>query len=290
MAIVAGRTGHGKSAVIYNLLVNWLETNPEDTFLLVSYEIPHESILLRLLSILTRKHGSQGWTYNDIMKCLQGGEETLSPGLDIRELHTAIEILQSFEDRLKVIYQPDWNLDQLIAYCRDLRARIDRLDGILVDYLQLINPAESTYEDREMEVAIVARKLKRLAVNQNVPLVAAAQITQEAARLLDVIPPGPLEDKYVLEAIAKRRPQLHHLGHGAGEQEADLVLGLLNYQADFFAAREQDSHDPRLYRETGSGGPFEIGAIKNRHGQLGAASLVLEAAAGYIRDPGVFGR
>ncbi len=290
MAIVAGRTGHGKSAVIYNLLVNWLEANPEDTFLLVSYEIPHESILLRLLSILTRKHGSQGWTYNDIMKCLQGGEETLSPGLDIRELHTAIEILQSFEDRLKVIYQPDWNLDQLIAYCRDLRARIDRLDGILVDYLQLINPAERTYEDREMEVAIVARKLKRLAVNQNVPLVAAAQITQEAARLLDVIPPGPLEDKHVLEAIAKRRPQLHHPGHGAGEQEADLVLGLLNYQADFFAAREQDSHDPRLYRETGSGGPFEIGAIKNRHGQLGAASLVLEAAAGYIRDPGVFGR
>ena len=246
--------------------------------------------MLRFLSILTRKHGSKGWTYSDILKCLQGGTETLADGLDIAELQSAIQTLKSWEDRIKVVYQPNWTVEEAVAYCGELRSRTERLSGILVDYLQLMNPAEKTYESREIEVANVARKLKRMAVNLHCPVVAAAQISQEAARLLDVIPPGRMEDKHVMEAIARRRPQLHHLGHGAGEQEADLVLAILNYQADFLAVRKQEAQDPWLYRQTGSGGPFDITAIKNRHGQLGAASLVLEAAAGFIRDPGVFGR
>ena len=62
LVIVAGRTGHGKSTVIFNLMCNWLEAHPEETFLLVSHEIPQEPIMLRFLSILTRKRGSQGFS------------------------------------------------------------------------------------------------------------------------------------------------------------------------------------------------------------------------------------
>lgn len=104
------------------------------------------------------------------------------------------------------------------------------------------------------------------------------------------MPTGPLDDPKVIEAIAKRRPQLHHLGHGGGEQEADLILGLLNYQADYFAAREQAGLEQLATRETGNAGAFEVGVIKNRNGQLGLAPLVLEAWTGFIRDPGLFGR
>ena len=58
LAIVAGRTGHGKTTVILNLLLHWLENYPNDRFILYSYEIPAESVLIKLVSSLTRKIGA----------------------------------------------------------------------------------------------------------------------------------------------------------------------------------------------------------------------------------------
>ena len=43
-------------------------------------------------------------------------------------------------------------------------------------------------------------------------------------------------------------------------------------------------------KESGAAGPFEVAVIKNRHGELGIAPLILESRSGFIRDPGVFGR
>ena len=60
LAIVAGRTGHGKTTVILNLLLHWLENYPNDRFILYSYEIPAESVLIKLVSSLTRKIGANG--------------------------------------------------------------------------------------------------------------------------------------------------------------------------------------------------------------------------------------
>ena len=57
LAIIAGRTGHGKSTVVFNLLAEWLATYPEQSFPMFSYELPKEAILLRMLSILTRRQG-----------------------------------------------------------------------------------------------------------------------------------------------------------------------------------------------------------------------------------------
>ena len=132
--------------------------------------------------------------------------------------------------------------------------------------------------------------MKRMAVNLDCPVAAAAQISREAARMTDWIPDGTLEDEKVLRAIAKRRPQLHHLREGGGEQEADLVLGILNYQADYMQACEDAGLEQMARVETGGAGPFEVNVMKNRFGELSIAPLVLEARSGYIRDPGVFGR
>jgi len=90
--------------------------------------------------------------------------------------------------------------------------------------------------------------------------------------------------------LARRRPQLHDLREGGGEQETDLVLGLLNYRADYLAAGEESGIAPELLRELGAAGPFDLAVIKNRYGHLGLASLVLESRAGHIRNAGVFGR
>jgi len=73
LTIIAGRTGHGKTTVILNLLLHWLEKYPEERFILYSYEVPDESVYVKLISALTRKNGVNGWTYSDIRLWLQTG-------------------------------------------------------------------------------------------------------------------------------------------------------------------------------------------------------------------------
>ena len=88
----------------------------------------------------------------------------------------------------------------------------------------------------------------------------------------------------------KRRPQLHHVGEGGGDQEADLVLGILNYRAEFIAAAEAEGLNTEQLVLSGDSNPFEILVLKNRYGRLLTAPLVIELRSGFIRDPGVFGK
>jgi replicative DNA helicase len=71
------------------------------------------------------------------------------------------------------------------------------------------------------------------------------------------------------------RPDLHNLREGGSEQEADLVLGLMNYAADLRTEADSD-HATNLY---------EVGVLKNRYGDVGKwAALAFEGASGLIRD------
>ena len=93
------------------------------------------------------------------------------------------------------------------------------------------------------------------------------------------VPAGEFNERGVQDAIRRRRPQLHHLREGGSEQEADLVLGLLNYRADYIEERTDTTREER-----GRPGPLEVLALKNRFGELGLATLVLEGRTGFIRD------
>ena len=290
LAVVAGRTGHGKSTVLFNLLLHWLEAYPNELFILFSYEMPPESVFLKLLSPLIRKQGASEWSYHDIRRWMQEGDDHKPTHGDVDDLKRAIETLKSWEDRLTIVYQPDWTVDELAEYARELASGAKKIGGILVDYLQLVGPPPGAHDTLVAGVAAVAKNLKRLGVSLDCPIVAAAQVSREAARLTDWVPDGTLEDFKVLKAIAKRRPQLHHLRDGGGEQEADLVIGLLNYRADYIAACEEADDDRAVNAQNEDAGPFDVTILKNRHGELGKAPLIFESKMGFIRDTGVFGR
>jgi replicative DNA helicase len=290
LCIVAGRTGHGKSTVVLNVLAHWLETFPDEVYVLFSFEIPAEAVAMKLASAVCRKIGGVGWSYHDVRRWVQRQHGRFSSDLNDAKLNEAINLIKKWQDRLIVVYEPDWNVEKVVTYTRELNSQIKNIGGIFIDYLQLVAPPPGRYENREHEVSTVARQLKRLGVRVGCPTVAAAQIGKEAAMISDWIPNGTLEDERVLRAIAKRRPQLHHLREGGGEQEADLVIGLLNYRADFVMAAEEAGIDHKTLLEVGGAGPFDLGVMKNRYGQLGVASLILESRSGFIRDAGVFGK
>ena len=86
-------------------------------------------------------------------------------------------------------------------------------------------------------------------------------------------------DDTVQDSIRRRRPQLHHVREGGSEQEADLVLGLLNYRADYLAEQEGEERD-----RDEAHGPFEVLGLKSRYGAAGIARLTWEGETGHLRD------
>lgn len=288
LAILAGRTGHGKSTALLNILANWLEKHGDEYYILFSHEIPQEAVAVKLLSILTRRHGGLGWSFHQIRSWAQTG--VVPKNLDKQEIENAIKHLARWQKNLYIFYRPEWNVLEVVRQARALADSKPNLGGIMVDYLQLVPPPPGQYESLEHEVSTTAKHIKQLGVELACPMIAAAQIGYEAAKLEEWIPSGDIEDEKVLRAIAKRRPQLHHLRQGGGEQEADMVIGLLNYRADYITALEDAESDRRRLAEVGTWGQFDVAVIKNRYGLLGIAPLILESQSGYVRDPGVFGR
>ncbi len=291
LTIIAGRTGHGKTTVILNLLLHWLEKYPEDRFVLYSYEVPTESVYVKLISALTRKIGLAGWTYSDIRLWLQTGAVGARTKGTMQELMAAVDYMRANQHRIEVVYQPDWSVERLAqdARMRSVREGARPLGAIVVDYLQIVPPPSVEIENREHAVALTARMLKRLSVGLQVPIVSAAQISHEASRLLDRVPEGPFASEKVRRAIAARRPQLHHLREGGGEQEADLVMGILNYRADYQQAHDIEKADYGTLGEE-EASLFEVLVLKNRNGSLGLAALSFDSRTGYIRDRGLFER
>lgn len=280
LTIIGGRTGHGKTTALFSLLLNWLQADSHENYLLFSYELPKEAICLKLTSTLTREISDEGWSYNEIVDYLQQ-KERANNYPNILVLERAFDLLRSFESRLHVVYKPSLNVDDLCSYAKSYVLSNGPLGAILVDYLQLIPPPQMRVERRDLEVSFVSRGLKGLSVALSCPVIAAAQIGRQAVADTGRIPHDKnLDDEAVINTIKKRRPQLHHLREGGSEQEADLILGLLNYQADFL----ENSEDAILSSHQAT--PFEINVIKNRFGRLCVGSMMLEAKSGFIRKKG----
>jgi len=107
LALIGGRTGHGKSTVLFNLLMHWLETYTDEYFVFFTYEVPPEAMLMKMMAAMSRKLGASGMSYHDVRRWIQGTAEEITDKDDEEKLHAAIEIVQKWEDRLIVVYEPD---------------------------------------------------------------------------------------------------------------------------------------------------------------------------------------
>ena len=278
LSVLGARTGHGKTSALVGLFHNWvLNEKPGGRYVFYSHEEPTELVFCRLVALLCAEDRTP-WSFSEVRDYLR---DPKSRGMgygwpDPEELTKAVDTFREEQDRLVVVHRPAWSASRIAAHARDL-ADAGEVDGVFVDYLQRI-PPEAKADRRDMEVSAIGRTLKSLAVDLSVPVVVGAQINREA------IPPKYQEtiqkalDNGVEEAVRKMRaarPDLHNLREGGSEQEADLVLGLMNYAADLRTEADSD-HATNLY---------EVGVLKNRYGQVGRwAALAFEGASGLIRD------
>ncbi len=280
LALLAARTGHAKTSTLVGLLHNWLAEESGGVFLFYSLEEGEVRIFHRLLALATACDKSGGrWTANEVRDYLRGGLE-LTP--DPKTLRAAQDRLRSMEDRLLIVHNAGWTAEDLSSHARAV-AETRTVRGVLVDYLQRLPAPAGRYDRRDIEVSAVGRCLKTLAEDISSPVVVGAQINREVAKDVKVPTDKPYKDDKVQTALRALRPKLHHLREGGSEQEADLVLGLMNFRADYVMDDEGDlRRDVKVPNVT----RLEVGTLKYRYGKPGRwVGLAFEGQYGLIRDP-----
>jgi replicative DNA helicase len=132
--------------------------------------------------------------------------------------------------------------------------RIKRQSGsaglglVVIDYLQLIEP-DNPRDPRQEQVAKIARRLKGLARELDVPVLCLAQLNRQP------------------EASKDNKPRLSHLREsGAIEQDADVVMFV--HREEYFHSREErDEGDSQE-------GRTELILAKQRNGPTGMVPLL----------------
>lgn len=97
---------------------------------------------------------------------------------------------------------------EIMSKCRRLKAK-SGLDMIMIDYIQLMSSGKKNPENRQSEISEITRKLKIIAKEINVPVIALSQLSRS------------------VEKRQNSKPMLSDLREsGAIEQDADIVMFL----------------------------------------------------------------
>lgn len=224
LIVLAARPSMGKTALVCNFGLS-IARDSNSGVLLFSLEQSKLELAERLLCIQARINGH---------KLRQGDLDEIEQ----HSLHEASNEMRNFP-----IFIDDTagrTISQIAAVSRRLKRR-DGIGIVIIDYLQLIESDDKNLP-REQQISTITRRLKFLAKDLSIPVIALAQLNRGVEQR---------EDK---------RPRLADLREsGAIEQDADIVMFL---------------HRPEAYNPEDRPGEADLIVAKNRSGPIGTAPLV----------------
>ncbi len=227
LIILAARPSMGKTAMALNIC-DHAALELKTPVLFASLEMGALEIAERLLCSRSRVDGHKLRTGIGL-----GNREMTQLGKAYNELVSG----QIFIDDT-----PSRNMLQITANTRRLCLR-QKLGMVVVDYIQLID-SEDSRDSRQEQIAKISRRMKTLARELSVPVIALSQLNR------------------AVESREDRRPRMADLREsGAIEQDADVVLLL---------------HRPEYYDATDQPGVAELIVAKNRNGPTGSVKLTFE--------------
>ncbi len=237
--VVAGRPGIGKTAFVLSWILNATERN--FPCLMFSIEMPKEELGMRAIS-------GAGQVDNGAMK------SGLMTALDWFHINNAAGRLAKTP-----LWIDDDGAQDLFSICAKARRWRQRKDVfptgnekgmVIVDYLQLIAATrqKGQFQSREREVAETSSKLKALAKQLGLPVLALSSLNRKC------------EDR------PDKRPQMSDLKEsGAIESDADVVMLLYRDEVYNKEPKAADKHSPAKPNK----GIAEICVAKHRGGQTG---------------------
>lgn len=228
LLILAARPSMGKTALALNM-VEHVAIDCGQPVLFVSLEMSSLELGDRLLCSRARVNSHR----------LRNGKITAEESRSLVE--TAAQIANA---PLYIDDSPSRTMTEISAAARRLKRR-GGLALIAIDYLQLIDP-DNASDPRQEQVSKIARRLKGLARELDVPVLCLAQLNRQA------------------EASGDKKPQLSHLREsGAIEQDADVVMFV--HREEYYQTNEEDRERVR--------GEADLLVRKQRNGPVGDVEL-----------------
>ena len=225
LIILAARPAMGKTAFALSLALN-AAVKGGASVMIFSMEMAKEQLGQRLLSMESKV---------EMQKLKTGRLERL----DWDDVNSALEVLSGAE-----IFIDDTagiSIMEMKSKCRRLKAE-KKLDLIIIDYLQLMNPEGRSLDSRTQEISVISRNLKLLARELDCPVIVLSQLSRNPEQRTD------------------HRPMLSDLrDSGSIEQDADIVLFL--YRDEYYN------------ENTDAPGECEVIIAKQRSGPTGTVKV-----------------
>jgi replicative DNA helicase len=227
LIVLGARPGNGKTALAVNLCVH-ASVDLKIPSLIVSLEMAKAELGERIIA---------GRAEIDGTKLKRAWEITEA---EMEKMHRVVSALS--ECPMHVDHRAGQTLASVLANSRRHKAN-QKIGLLAVDYLQLVRGTggDDRGRNRQEVVAEISGRLKDLARNLEIPVLAMCQLNRDC------------------EGRTDRRPLLSDLREsGAIEQDADAVILI---------------HRPEKYDEHDQPGVAELIVAKNRHGATGTARV-----------------
>lgn len=237
LVILAARPGVGKTAFALNLVEN-AAMKSNATVAMFSLEMSAESLINRMLCS----------TGSIDANALRTGQ------LDENQWGSLVVAMGNLADSdVYIDDTPGVKMAEIRSKCRCLEKEQGKVDLVVVDYLQLIEGTGQ--ENRQQEVSVISRNMKKLAKELHCPIIALSQLSRG------------------VEARQDKRPMLSDLREsGSIEQDADIVSFL--YRDDYYRDEDEDGNSEPEDQEDQDVGEVEVIIAKNRSGPRGTAKLL----------------
>ncbi len=219
LVLVGARPSMGKTSFAINIAAN--AAHKGKSVAVFSLEMPREQIAMRILCGDARVN----------MQRARSG--TLRPD-DWSKLVKALAPISQM--RLYIDDTSSVTPAQLRSRCR--RLMMDKgLDLIVIDYMQLMS-ADGKTENRQLEVSEISRKLKGIALELKVPVLACAQLSRANTQR------------------ASKKPMLSDLrDSGSIEQDADVVMFL--HRESYYDEASEDTNTAEVIVAKQRNGPLD---------------------------------
>ena len=161
--IFAGGSGSGKSLVMMNIALNWLQQGLSGVY--VSLEVSEDLCALRTDAMLTNM-----------------GTKEIRRDIDTTELKVKMMAKKSGQYRVKALPAQS-NINDIRSYIKEVQIQTGlRVDFIMVDYLDLLMPVSAKVSPNDLFVKdkYVSEELRNLAKELNVLFVTASQLNRSA--------------------------------------------------------------------------------------------------------------
>lgn len=233
LTIIGGRPGMGKTQFVVNLCTNIASTKKPVAY--ISLELSNFLVSNRFIGNLSKVSS------RDLLKGDLKEQEAFNVKEAVRKLnHLPIYVYDQYHS----------SIFSILERCRQLVSE-QKVEAIFIDYLQLVT-ANSKRFNREAELALITRELKKLAKELNIVIVATSQLSRQVENR-----PG-----------GSKRPQLSDLREsGAIEQDADKVIFL--YRPEYYGIEFDENNEQTR-------NVMEVIIAKNKSGSLETIKLMAE--------------